>query len=227
MSGGRPRATSRASLERAGFELFALKGFDATTVDDIAAAAGIARRTYFHYFASKNDLVWGDFEDHLRRLRLLLAEADPAVPLAATLRAAIVEFNRFDPADVPWHRQRMRLILRVPTLQGDAAVRYTAWRAIITEYTAHRTGLAPTVAFPRLTGHAALAAAVSAYEHWLDAPGTDLTALMDAALRQIAAGIAAGPLSPEAGGHDLADEQGGGRGSPQGRGGQDRGVGDA
>ncbi|MER7178667.1 hypothetical protein ABT404_04115 [Streptomyces hyaluromycini] len=40
------------------------------------------------------------------------------------LRKAVVEFNRFDPAGVPWHRQRMTLILRMPTLRADAAVRY-------------------------------------------------------------------------------------------------------
>jgi AcrR family transcriptional regulator len=54
---GRPRATSRADLERLGFELFGQKGFDETTVDDIATGAGIGRRTFFRYFASKNDLV--------------------------------------------------------------------------------------------------------------------------------------------------------------------------
>ena len=78
---GRPRVTSRAELERIGFELFALQGFDDTTVDDIAAAAGIGRRTFFRYFSSKNDLVWGDFEEHLLRLRELLAATSTDAPL--------------------------------------------------------------------------------------------------------------------------------------------------
>ena len=51
------------------FTLFAARGFDATAVDDIASAAGIARRTFFRYYASKNDLVWGDFDGELRRFR--------------------------------------------------------------------------------------------------------------------------------------------------------------
>jgi AcrR family transcriptional regulator len=46
---GRPRAALRAVLERLGFELFAQQGFDGTTVDDIADAAGIGRRTVFRY----------------------------------------------------------------------------------------------------------------------------------------------------------------------------------
>jgi mycofactocin system transcriptional regulator len=186
---GRPRATSRAELERVGFDLFARQGFEYTTVDDIAAAAHISRRTFFRYFASKNDLVWGDFEEHLHRLRALLSGTDPDLPTMDALRDAIVEFNRFDPVDVPWHAQRMRLILRVPTLQADATLRYASWRAIVAEFVAHRTGLSPDAFLPRLIGNSALAAAMTAYEHWLSAPGTDLSALLGQAIEQLDAGL--------------------------------------
>ncbi|MFI0350285.1 mycofactocin system transcriptional regulator [Actinomadura sp. 9N407] len=189
---GRPRVTSRAALERLAFALFARQGFDATTVDDIAAAAGIGRRTFFRYFASKNDLVWGDFEDHLQMLRRLLNETDPAVPPVEAIRRAVVEFNRFDPEEVPWHRQRMRLILEVPTLQADATLRYASWRAIVTEFVAARLGLPVSAMVPRLAGNVVLAAAVSAYEHWLScADGTPLGELLDEAFRQVAAGLTA------------------------------------
>ncbi|XVQ15785.1 mycofactocin system transcriptional regulator [Spirillospora sp. CA-255316] len=188
---GRPRVTSRAALERLAFGLFARQGFDETTVDDIAAAAGIGRRTFFRYFASKNDLVWGDFEGHLQRLRRLLDETDPSVPPVEAIRRAVVEFNRFDPKEVPWHRQRMRLILEVPTLQADATLRYASWRAIITDFVAGRTGLPPTEMIPLLAGNVVLAAALSAYEHWLareDEP--PLSALLDETIRHVAAGLA-------------------------------------
>ncbi|MGP3776701.1 mycofactocin system transcriptional regulator [Streptomyces sp. SDT5-1] len=187
--GGRPRATSRADLERVGFELFARQGFDATTVDDIAAAAGIARRTFFRYFASKNDLVWGDFEQQLDGLRALLTATAPDVPIMTALRAAVVDFNRFDATVVPWHRQRMRLILSVPTLQADATLRYASWRAIVTDFAADRLGLAPGDALPRLYGHTVLAAAVTAYEHWLAVPEADLGELLDTAVRRLEEGL--------------------------------------
>ncbi|GAA2446080.1 mycofactocin system transcriptional regulator [Actinomadura vinacea] len=188
---GRPRVTSRAALERQAFALFARQGFDETTVDDIAAAAGIGRRTFFRYFASKNDLVWGDFEAHLQRLRGLLDETDPAVPLVEAIRRAVVEFNRFDPREVPWHRQRMRLILEVPTLQADATLRYASWRAIITRFVAGRTGLPASGMVPRLAGNVVLAAALSAYEHWLSLEDdTALSGLLDETIRQVSAGLA-------------------------------------
>ncbi|MGW4908920.1 mycofactocin system transcriptional regulator [Streptomyces sp. NPDC004270] len=185
---GRPRATSRTDLERIGFELFSSQGFDSTTVDDIAGAAGIGRRTFFRYFASKNDLVWGDFENQLAGLRRLLDAVDPDVPFADALREAVVEFNRFDPEEVPWHRQRMQLILTVPTLQADATLRYNAWRAIVTEFVAARTGLSTSDLLPRLVGHASLAAAIAAYEHWLADERRLLAPLIDATFRQLASG---------------------------------------
>lgn len=186
---GRPRATSRAALERVGFELFARDGFDSTTIDDIAASAGIARRTFFGYFSSKNDLVWGDFAEHLGAFRRALAAADTTKPPMDALREAVIDFNRYDDADVPWHRQRMRLILRVPTLQADSAVRYAAWRQIVTDFVAERTGSPTASLVPRLAGQATLAAAVSAYECWLDDADADLPTLLDAALRHIGAGL--------------------------------------
>ncbi|MFF7986091.1 mycofactocin system transcriptional regulator [Streptomyces sp. NPDC007901] len=185
---GRPRATSRAALERLGFELFAQRGFDDTTVDDIAAAAGIGRRTFFRYFASKNDLVWGDFEEQLARLDALLTAADPGTPMMDAVREAVVEFNRFDPAMVPWHRQRMTLILRVPTLQADSAVRYASWRALITGFAARRLGRPASDMLPRLIGSTVLAACVTAYEQWLADENADLGGLLDLAVRQLADG---------------------------------------
>ncbi|MEU4654866.1 mycofactocin system transcriptional regulator [Streptomyces sp. NPDC023723] len=187
--GGRPRATSRAELERIGFELFDGRGFEAVTVDDIAAAAGIGRRTFFRYFSSKNDLVWGDFEVQLGWLRKLLAAVPAETPVMTALRTAIVEFNRFDPATVSWHRRRMELILHVPALQADSTLRYQAWRDIVTEFAASRAGLDPAELGPSLTGHVALAASVAAYERWLRDENADLAELLDEAFGRLAAGL--------------------------------------
>lgn len=185
---GRPRATSRAALERLGFELFARCGFDDTTVDDIAAAAGIGRRTFFRYFASKNDLVWGDFEEQLARLDALLAAAAPDTPMMDAVREAVVEFNRFDPAVVPWHRQRMTLILGVPTLQADSAVRYASWKALVARFAARRLDRPAADLLPQLIGGTVLAACVTAYEQWLADEDADLSRLLDQAVRQLSDG---------------------------------------
>ena len=66
---GRRPSTMRGQLSDLGIELFTSKGFDETSIDDIADAAGIARRTFFRYFPSKNAVPWGDFDAQLAALR--------------------------------------------------------------------------------------------------------------------------------------------------------------
>ncbi len=188
---GRRRATSRAELEQAAFTLFAAQGFDATTVDEIAAAAGIGRRTFFRYFPSKNDIPWGAFEDELDRMRVRLKACPPEVPLMDAIRVALIDFNRVDPAQVPLHRRRMDLILRVPTLRAHSTHRLAAWRDVIAQFAAERTGRRPDDLAPQATAHAVLGVAIAAYEHWLDHPDADLGTLLDNAMRQLAGAFGA------------------------------------
>ena len=187
---GRRRVTSRAELEHAAFDLFGRQGFDRTTVDDIAAAAGIGRRTFFRYFPSKNDVPWGDFEAELERMRARLAACQRQTPLMDAIRVAIVDFNRIEPEQVPWHRRRMELILRTPTLQAHSTLRYAAWRQVIAEFVGDRTGQSPDALAPRTIAYAALGVAVAGYEQWLEADDADLSDLLDGAMRELAAAFA-------------------------------------
>jgi mycofactocin system transcriptional regulator len=188
---GRRRATSHADLEQAAFTLFAAQGFDATTVDEIAAAAGIGRRTFFRYFPSKNDIPWGAFEHELERMRVRLKACPPEVPLMDAIRVALIDFNRVVPAQVPLHRRRMELILRVPTLLAHSTLRFTAWREVVAEFAAERTGRRADDLAPQAIAHAVLGVAIAAYEHWLDDPGSDLGALLDDAMRQLSGAFGA------------------------------------
>jgi mycofactocin system transcriptional regulator len=179
---GRRRITSRAELEQVAFDLFDRQGFEQTTVDDIAAAAGIGRRTFFRYFPSKNDVPWGDFDGELVRMRRRLNAAPARTPLMDAIRHAVVDFNRVAPEQLPAHRRRMELILRVPALQAHSTLRYAAWRQVIADFVAERTGLAPDALLPRAVAHAMLGVAVAAYEQWLEGDGEDLGDLLDAAV---------------------------------------------
>jgi len=185
MAPGRPPVTTREDIERVAMRLFSEQGFDATTVDDIAAAAGIGRRTFFRYFASKNDVVWGRFAEGLVEFRATLEQAPADVGLSDALRSAIVAFNALPPDQVPVHRQRMTLILTVSSLQAHSTLMYAEWRAVVEHFVATRTSDA---ALPRLAGHLMLGAAVSAYEQWL-ADGGELAHLLDGAVERAARAI--------------------------------------
>ena len=164
---GRQPSTTVAELSHIGLELFIRNGFDATTVDDIAEAAGIGRRTFFRYFASKNDLPWGDFDGLIARMRAYLDALPSDVPLLTAIRAAVLEFNRFPNVEAAYHRQRMTLLLTVPTLVGHSTLRFAAWRAAVADFAANRLGLLPEELLPQTIAWTYLAVTVAAYEHWL------------------------------------------------------------
>lgn len=171
---GRPRRTTRAQVTATALELFAERGFEETTVEEIAAALGIGRRTLFRYFPSKNDIVWGDFDQVLERLRTLLADTDPALPVLEAVASAAVASNRYPPEALPELRLRMRLITGVPALQAHSMVRYAAWRAVIAEFVAERLRQQPDDLVPLTVGHAALGTSMAAFERWLAHPEEDL-----------------------------------------------------
>jgi mycofactocin system transcriptional regulator len=175
---GRPRASSRDAVEHIALELFGTKGFTETTVDDIAEAAGISRRTFFRYHESKNDVVWGDFDALLGDLDRWLAATAGDGPLFATLRDAVIRFNSLPAEEVLAHRQRMSLILYVPALQAHSTLRYAEWRAVIARFAARHLELPAESLWPQLVGHVSLAAALAAYEQWLAQVDGDLVALL-------------------------------------------------
>jgi mycofactocin system transcriptional regulator len=182
---GRPQATSHTAIDAAAFALFEENGFDATTMDDIAAAVGVGRRTLFRYYPSKNDILWGQFDESLREFRRTFRQLPAEIPLPEAIREAIIKFNTFDSAALPQHRRRMSLLLGTPALLAHSELRYAAWRAVVAEYVADRLGERPEDLLPTLAGRIALAVAISAYEQWLATDAGTLPTLIG----QAAAGL--------------------------------------
>jgi TetR/AcrR family transcriptional regulator, regulator of mycofactocin system len=182
---GRPPVTSHAAIEEAAFSLFEERGFEATTIDDIAAHLGIGRRTLFRYYPSKNDILWGQFDDSLRSFEAHFAAIPADVPLATAIRDALIEFNRLDPSAVPQHRRRMRLLLTAPALLAHSELRYAAWRDVVARFVASRRGEAPSALVPTLAGRVSLAVALTAYERWLASDDVALDELIGEAAESL------------------------------------------
>jgi mycofactocin system transcriptional regulator len=185
-SGSDARADTRARIEQAALELFRLKGFEHVTIDDVAAAAGISRRTFFRYFATKADAVWGDFRAHVARLVRLLAWEDDGRPVLERVCAAYVEVNDYAEADLPVLRERMRLILGEPALLAHSELRYAEIDRAVAEHVARRTGARPDDLLPRLVATTTRAAATTAFEVWLADGRTRLTDDLHAAFAELA-----------------------------------------
>ncbi|MEV0945776.1 mycofactocin system transcriptional regulator [Rhodococcus sp. NPDC049939] len=186
---GRRPATTQDRISTVGIELFTKQGFDATSVDQVAEACGIARRTLFRYFPSKNAIPWGDFDAHLAEMRTHLAAQPTDISIADALTAALLRFNAFPASEKANHRKRMNLILRVPALQAYSAVMYEGWRTVIAEYVAGRLGISPTGHVPRTVGYLLLGVAMSAYEQWLDDDSVELSQLLATGMRWLNGGL--------------------------------------
>jgi len=188
---GRRRSTSWEHISNVAIDLFAKRGFDEVSVDDVAEAAGIARRTLFRYYPSKNALPWGDFDVHLTWMRDLLSNLDPDVGIDAALRTALLAFNTFDDAETARHRQRMRVILQTAELQAYSMTMYAGWRAVVAAFVARRLGMKETDVVPQTVAWTMLGAALSAYQHWLDDESVSLPQALGDAFDTVSAGLKA------------------------------------
>ena len=187
---GRRRSTTKDHITDVALDLFVSRGFDEVSVDDVAQAAGIARRTLFRYYPSKNAIPWGDFNAHLDLMRILLAAVPHNVPVGSALRSVLLAFNDFGEIELSKHRQRMRVILETAALQAHSMTMYAGWRAVVAEFVARRTDASAGDLVPQTTAWTMLGVALSAYEHWLADETVSLEDALNGAYDTVSAGLA-------------------------------------
>jgi mycofactocin system transcriptional regulator len=186
---GRPPGTSARALELIALRLFTEQGFEATTVDQIAAAAGVSRRTFFRYYTYKSDVLWNEFDNEVATIRSLLAEMPDELPVMEAVRRAVLAANHYRVGDVPELRMRMTLLRSVPELFASAAVHYDAWERVVVDFTARRSGQPANSLYPLAVGRAVLASCRAGFDRWAERADADLTVYLDAAIRALAAGF--------------------------------------
>lgn len=145
MSGLRERKKERTreAIQRETLRLIARQGYDATTCEQIAAAADVSPATLFRYFATKEDLVLQDGYDPL------IADAIRARPahessLTAVRRGLADTFGVVYQGDVEAIRQRTALILSVPALRARSREQLDSLVTHLTQALAERTGRSDT-----------------------------------------------------------------------------------
>lgn len=185
--GGRPAITSAHHLAAVAQELFVARGFEQTSVDDIAEAAGVSRRTFFRYFSTKADVLWVETPAELAKLRDLLAAAPATGSWTDALCRAAPAALHHPPEHRTWMLHRAQLLLTVPAVQAQAVIRHDEWRRIATGFATAR-GADELTAIA--AGQAVLAATLGAHEYWITHPEQDLPALHERFLRLLLHGIA-------------------------------------
>ncbi|GHC56015.1 TetR family transcriptional regulator [Streptomyces flavofungini] len=184
----RKRQLVADELTEAALQLLALKGFDVVTVDEIVGAAGVSKRTFFRYFASKEDVVVQFLADMGTGMCAELAARPAGERPSAALRHAVwVPLGEC--AD---HSDRalrvVQLILDTPALLARFLERQAQWRDDLAAELARREGLdAATELYPRLAAGMALNAFDAVLHRWSSSDGTaDPAALTDEAFAVIA-----------------------------------------
>jgi AcrR family transcriptional regulator len=184
----RTRRAVRAEIAATALRLFKEQGFDATTVDQIAAAAGISRRSFFHYFGSKEDLVLGDTAALGESVRAAL-EARPAEESAwEAIRAALIAMAG-EEGVTDDDLALARLYQEAPSLRAKHLEKHLRWQELLAPDIQRRLGLPETeTPDPRARAFvaAALACLDAAVDAWCDSDGElDPVRLFDEAVEAI------------------------------------------
>jgi AcrR family transcriptional regulator len=144
----RKKQRTRAALIDAAFRLFQEKGFEATTVEEIADEVDVSSRTFFRYFSSKEDVVLTFQEEQFATMAAALVSRPPSEPVMTALRNAAVQVLRacedgdygFDPERFGCLQQMMETS---PTVFGRSLEHGHKKQAEITRIIAERMGVDP------------------------------------------------------------------------------------
>lgn len=134
----RKKQKTRQAIQRAALRLFMKQGYEATTVEDIAAAAEVSPSTFFNYFPSKEDVVLYDMYDPMA-IELILKRPSNE-PLATVARRVIEELGRTFESDKEMILSRGRLLMDVPELRSRMWDELERSQALFVEVIARRTG---------------------------------------------------------------------------------------
>jgi AcrR family transcriptional regulator len=163
-----PAPGVRTRITEAAFELFADQGYEATTVEAITQRAGVARRTFFRYFRSKDDVIFPDHQQLLEDAASRLRAGSGLTPMAAVCDAARLVFDSY--VSAPERSvARYRLTRSVPDLRDREISCVEPYQRLFTRYLVQRVD-------DPLEAELGAAAVVAAHNHvlraWLRDGGT-------------------------------------------------------
>ncbi|MCW2522719.1 MAG: transcriptional regulator, TetR family [Frankiales bacterium] len=187
----RTRRTVRAELMTIGMNLFILNGYDQTTIEDISAGCGLSKRSFFRYFPSKEDLVFGNLELVGERIAARLGERPAAEPPWLALRGALDFLVTLNLSDPQRSLQLRRMLRDTPALDARRLEKQLRWRALLAAQLARRASPAAESPPPQLRDRAIAASALScfdaAHDEWVatDAQAS-LADLLDGAMAAVA-----------------------------------------
>ncbi|SCF12839.1 transcriptional regulator, TetR family [Micromonospora coriariae] len=182
----RKKAATRLALHEAALRLAAEQGPDAVTVEAIADAANVSRRTFSNYFSNKEEALFHGDTTRLRRLLQLIRERPANEPPWTALTRAAERFTEeaFGDRDHSWLTRR-RQLRGHPGLAAQQVAAYTAIERELAGDLAQRLTGADVALRSRLLAATFLAILRVAVQHWIDHPGGQLPQTIRTALAEV------------------------------------------
>jgi AcrR family transcriptional regulator len=184
----RKKARTRAEIQRQALRLFGERGYEATTVAQIADAAEVSESTFFRYFPTKEDVVlWDEFDPLVFEA---FKEQPPELSIVRALREAIREaMARASAEERAGLRGRVDLLLGVPPLRAAFVDRIGGPMGLLAEAVAERAGVRPDDPAVRALAGAMVGVGLSVMFAAADDPDADIVSLIDEGLAQLEAGF--------------------------------------
>jgi len=192
----RKKARTREALIDAALELFERKGFEATTIEDIAAAAEVSPRTFFRYFESKPELIMARSASKESRIGPMLA-ARPAGEGLLEATREVVRAELDDHLADPLVVRELQVMLTTPSLRKLAREHFHEEEAELVVAVAGRLGVSPDDLEAQVTATMIASAIWTTTNRWV-AQGADperLEPMLDEAFAILADGLAPGGRS--------------------------------
>ena|ERR1022692_1403170 len=184
----RKKAKTRAAIREHALRLFRERGYSATTVEQIAAAAEVSPATFFRYFPTKEDAV---LQDDMDVVTLAALEAQPPGlgPIAAMRSATKAMVAGLSPADLARLRETVQLSMSVPEVRARAVDEFTRTIDVVASALAKRAGRDPDDFAARNVAGAMIGVIMAVTLGPPEAGPGDMFGRIDAALAHLEAGL--------------------------------------
>jgi AcrR family transcriptional regulator len=182
---------TRDALVEAALELFSLHGYEETTVEQVAAAAGVSPRTFFRHFATKQDIFFVDHPADLAAFNESLPERAATMSLPRAVERAFEERRPVDRPD-SIRLRRLRLLAEIPSVRAASYLPQLDYEEVIADVLLRRWTTDPLRAV--CTAAAVMAALRRVHEAIAADPEADAAQALESAYRSLEDGIGEAPV---------------------------------